>query len=417
MSTPYTGNPVGAGHGPDTGPAPGHFPTVVIPENADDDQGAWAQPFETLADHIAYIVSNMSSFAPALFGDGSDGAATVSLGSPLSLLGVVKNYSSLTVGSGGIITSRRSIIRVSGTLAIDPAGLITGSGANGANGTSAAWTYGNAPTASGGAGGQGSDGIGGSITPPCAIGGGTSGGDGGTAILDGTNGGIEGNGGPGTNGADFAAVTNAAGLPQNAEIAYLGRSGVGGDAGFGNGQGGGGCRNGTADDAISPDLLTAFIYTPGYVYRTRYANHGGTDLGSFAEKVPLRGGAGGAGGAIGTNGILTGNMVALRGAGGGGAGGDCVLIFARTIVLGSALCIQARGGNGGDGAFYTVGGLGNSSNAGGGGGGGRIAIFHGGMTGSLSASAVAGGTAGHGRYLTSSVSDGQPGSLTTMRVA
>lgn len=414
MPTPYTGNPVGTGHGPDTGPAPGHFPTLVIPDHADDDQGAWAQPFETIADHVAYIISNMSAFAPAMFGDGSDGPAIVSSASPLSLLGLTKNYASLTVGPGGIITSRRSIIRVSGTFTIDPAGLVTGSGANGTSGTAAAWSFGTALTASGGFGGQGSDGIGGSITAPCPVGGGTSGGDGGLAILDRTNSNVEGNAAYGGNGGDFATTANTTGLPQNAELAYVGRSGVGGDAGYSSSfvtQGGGGCRNGTSDDAISPDLLTASLFTPGMVYRTRYANHG--DVGTFAEKVPLRGGGGGGGGSVGVSGILTGNMNGLRGAGGGGAGGDCIVIFARNIVIGSPLCIQARGGNGGNGAIFS----GGQSSGGGGGAGGRIAIFHGGMTGSLSATAVAGGTAGHGTFSFLPVLDGGTGSLTTMKVA
>lgn len=415
MPSPYTGNPVGTGYSPDIGPGSGRKPTILIPSDGDDnEQGLWAQPFKTLADHVAFIVSNMSAFAPAYFGDGSDGSLDVS--GALSVLGAVKNYTDLTVESTGIFMPRRSIIRVSGTLTVN--GLIHVNGAPGGNATVGGGSF-----SHGGVGGQGTDGVGGSILGPCPVGGGTSGGSGGTDLityapgsagLPDTNGVIVGvPGGPSTGGAPFAATTATTGLRQSAEIAYAGRSARGGD-------GGSGVQQGTANDAISPDLLTLSLLMPGFVARMRYADHG-ADVGSFAELLPLRGGIGGNGGVDSHTLIRPGEAVQIPGTGGAGAGADCVLIYARNVVLGSTQCIQAKGGNGGNGTTVTLAnGAPWYTNGGSGGGAGRILVFHGGLTGSLDADVVSGGLGGHGVFGTSATTRqaaGENGSITIMKIA
>jgi hypothetical protein len=442
MPTPYTGNPVGV-HPPDPGAAPAQAPTIVIPDDLGD-TGAYLQAFGTIADYFAYIqnyiqVNRPTVFQPPLFGDGSDGALNVIAGTPQALLGVVKNYTDLTIGPGGVLTSRRSIIRVSGTLTIDPAGLITGDGAKGGDGTGS--NVGMVPPPAG----QGTDGVGGSIITACPIGGSTTGGAGDTGILDDRTGvfssaspaGLN----PTTSGQDFANLTVDVTVARNVTDRYCGRSAIGGDAGYigmprssiATNIGGAGCRNGTADDAISPDLLTAFIFNPGFVYRTRnftsssyasewdpFGTYGGVDYGSFAEIVPLRGGSGGAGGTVGVPppaSFPIPDQIAYRTCGSGGAGADCIWIYANKVVLGSPGCITACGGKGGKGSnYYPPGYSGASSVAGGGGGGGRIGIFHGGILGTLSSAMVAGGAAGTGGP--SGVSfNGGAGSLTIMKVA
>ena len=415
MPTPYTGNPVGTGYYPDIGPGSGRKPTILIPSDGDDnEQGLWAQPFKTLADHIAFIVSNMSAFAPAYFGDGSDGP--LDLSGALSLSGVVKNYSDATIESTGFLQPRRSIIRVSVSLTVNC--QIQVNGAPGANATVGGGSF-----SHGGFGGQGSDGVGGSYVGPAPVGGGTSGGNGGTDLityapgsagLPDANGVIVGvPGGPSTAGAPFATAAVATGLRQNADIAYAGRSARGGD-------GGSGVAQGTSADAISPDLLTLSLLMPGFVVRTRYADHG-SNVGSFAELLPLRGGIGGNGGVDSHTLIRSGEAVQIPGTGGGGAGADCVVIYARNVVLGSTQCIQAKGGNGGNGTTVTLAnGASWFTNGGSGGGGGRILIFHGGLVGALDSSVVSGGLGGHGVFGSSATTRqaaGENGSITMTKIA
>jgi len=351
MSIQYTGNAANA-QAPASAPGPGIAPIILLPANGDPANGAtFVQPFKTLADYVAYLVTQLAPATPPFFGDGSDGPLTVSGTTPLS--GVVKNYTNLSISAGGILTVKRSIIRCTGTLTIDAAGLITGNGANGSGSTA----------------GQGSDGTNGSITTPCPVGGGTSGGAGSVTSSS-----------PGSNGKDFASVTNTTGLPENTELAYVGRSGAGAAGGTGSSGAAstGGCAGGTSDDDVLADIMT--LFTPGFARRTRYASYNsGADRGSWAELVPLRGGGGGGGGG-GNSGGGTG--------GGGGAGGESIWIFAKSIVIGGTNVIQALGGNGANGS---------GSNAGGGGGGrgGRIIIFHGGASGStLAGSTVNGGSGG-----------------------
>ncbi len=389
MSLNYTGNPVGTGYGPDPGPGTGRTPIIVLPDGIGDEND-WKQPLATLADHIAFINTNLSPFLPAFFGDGSDGPLDIEGGPPILLNGVVKNYTDLTIGSSGILIPRRSIIRCSGTLTVN--GLIHANGAPGTSGTTSAY----------GRGGQGTDGIGGSIAAPAPVGGGTSGGNGTLITAPAT--GLGSSSPTPTQGAQFLSRTNATGLVQGSDTSYVGRSAMGGQDpewathGFPAG--------GLPDDAVSPDLLGLSTYTPGFVPRTRYLSHGG-DSGSFAELVSLRGGTGGSGG-FGIARPLTrasgDTATYVVGTGGGGAGADPIWIFARNVVLGNSRCIQSIGGPGGNsgtvvtatpggnGAFYTFYGMG-----GGGGGGGLIGLFYSSLTGaSLDPSVVAGGLGGFG---------------------
>ncbi len=267
MPYQYTGNPAGV-HFPDTGPAAGRAPILMIPTSGDAPEGSvFEQPLMTAADYLAFLMTQIGPATPPWFGDGSDGPATISGATTLS--GVVKNYTSLTIGAAGVLTANRSIIRVNGTLTITAGGVIKSNGANGSSST----------------GGVGLDGIGGSISTPCPISGGTSGSDGAVS-------------GAGAAGKDFAISSVSAGLIRNSELAYAGYSAKGGAGGAGSSGSGGapGCNAAGADDLIATDLLFGSIFTPGFVCRTRFASHGG-DSGSFAELVALRGGTGGGAGA------------------------------------------------------------------------------------------------------------------------
>lgn len=348
MPFQYVGNPAGV-HAPDTAPAVGQFPTIMIPTSGDAPTGGlFEQPFENIADYLAFLMTQIGPATPPYFGDGSDGALTLAGGSGIS--GVVKNYTNLTINSGGNLISSRSIIRVNGTLTVDAAGLLRDNGPNGV----------------GNIGGQGTDGTGASITTPCPIAGGSSGGSGQTTA--------------GSAGFDFAIDGSTLGLLRNAERAYAGYSALGGAGGSGTSGAGGasGCAAAVAADLVSTDLLFGSLFTPGFVCRARTVNHGAGDIGTIAELVALRGGAGGGGG---------GGVGGAPG-GGAGAGGGVLIIIAKKVVLGSATCIQALGGNGTTTATNNTGG-------GGGGGGGRVFLFHGGISGStLTTACVAGGTAG-----------------------
>ncbi len=370
----YTGD-LSKVHSPDLGPAVGRFPIINIPVNGDPNNGSvLEQPLEVLADYIAFLMTQIGPATPPYFGDGSDGPLTVT-GGTTTLSGVVKNYTDLTISSTGILVAKRSIIRVNGTLNVNATGLVHDNGAA-ASGTTA---------------GAGDDGTAPSITTPCPISGGTSGGAGTSTTA-------------GLPGADFAVAGNTLGLARNAELAYVGLSAKGGAGGSGSSGAGGaaGCSASTADDLVSADLLWGSIFTPGFVGRIRYANHGAGDIGSFAELVPLRGGSGGGAGG--------GDSTASAGA--GGAGGGVLVIFANKVILGSTSCVQANGGNGGNAAGTNAGG-------GGGGGGGRVIIFHAGASGStLSAGGcVVGGSGGSKTGTGVAGSAGSSGSLSVKQIA
>src|SRR3569623_1738896 len=150
MPGPYTGNAANV-HPPAAKPGAGVLPILSLQINGDHPNRAiFEQPFETLADYIAFLVVQLAPATPPFFGDGSDAAHVVS-GTSEVLSGVVKNYTALTIPASTILPARRSIIRCTGTLTIDVAGLLNGNGAN----------------ATGASAGQGTDGIGGSITTPC----------------------------------------------------------------------------------------------------------------------------------------------------------------------------------------------------------------------------------------------------------
>ncbi len=398
MPTPYTGSPSGV-HDPDPGPAPGRNPLLLIPDLAGPmNAESKAQALKTLADYAAYFINQLvptTPLAPPYFGDGSDGSLFLSAGTT-AISGVTKNYTDLTIGAGGILRSVRSIIRVNGTLTIDPAGLIHDNGQAGVIGA-----IGSFPV---GVPGQGTDGIGGSVTALCPVGGGTSGGAGGSGDLSNTNPGVFAT--AGTSGTNFEISGNTLGLSRTTELAYAGLSAAGASGGKGaqgrfgeNGGAGasGGCAASTSDDLLSTDL---FAMTPlnvlatGMVRRTRFVNHGSGDKGAISEFVPIRGGGGGGGGGgAGTSHHGTGPP-----GGAGGAGGGVVMIFAKNVVLGSASCIQANGGNGSDGLPFADPAGGNfDSGGGGGGGGGRIVLIYSSITGSslLAANCVRGGLGGN----------------------
>lgn len=374
MAYQYTGNPAGI-HAPDTGPAAGHFPTILIPNSGDAPEGGlFEQPLMTLADAAAFLMTQIGPATPPWFGDGSDGPVVIA--GTTNLSGVVKNYTNLTINNAAILNLSRCIIRVNGTLTITGTGVIRDNGA----------------AASGPTKGTGTDGIGGSISTPCPISGGTSGA---TGVISGA----------GAAGADFAIDARVLGLVQNSELAYVGYSAKGGAGGAGSGGVGGaaGCASAASDDLVAADLLFGSIFTPGFVHRTRFSNHGAGDKGTYAELVPLRGGSGGGAGA-GDGGGAPG--------GGSGAGGGVVIVFAKTVVSAAANCIQALGGNGANGGSTNVGG-------GGGGGGGRVFLIHGGLTGTaLTTACVAGGSGGSSGGGTGVAgSAGATGTLTAKQIA
>jgi len=322
-----------------------------------------AMPKVTASDStkIATIDSSGSAVASAtaiddkisdgfLFGDGSDGDATITGNISLER---DMYYNSLTINSGFTLTTDCYRIYVKGKL--DNNGTIKNDGANGGNATTGTGSTANSTNPLG-------------QTIPGGAGSG-AGGDGGitTAGVQGfisatTSDGIyaQGTGGSGAAGGNGATTNGGAGktspnpvanfpLPRDFRCSWdfgatftpvAGKSGAGGGGGGGDGtnQGGGGGSGGRAAGAIE-------------IWCRELENTGGT--------IRANGGAGG-NGAAGQGGNTGG------GGGGGGGTGGAICIFAKTITdLGTIQALAGSGGTGGAGAGTgTAGGNGTAGGAG-----------------------------------------------------
>lgn len=279
------------------------------------------------------------------FGDGSDGAATISSGT--TTLTKDMFYTDLTVNGTGVLDCAGYRIHVSGTLTVDSTSGATIKN-NGGNG-------GNASVGTGGTAGTAAPGV----TVPASLAG--------VAGADGRN----------TNGVGTAGTT---GLTSAFSIGVVGvAGGAGGNDGFG---GGSFYSPGAAGAAGTRTIVTKFVSIADTVF-ARILNGSITPF-----SLSSGSGSGGSG--------ASNNVTTFSGGGGGsGAAGGVVLIFAKTVVLTGSTCISANGGNGGNG------GNASGSNQGGGGGGGGgaggvVILVYGALTGSASNITVAGGTGGTG---------------------
>ena len=266
------------------------------------------------------------------FGDGSDGAATISTATTLANSESIKQYTTLTVNAGQTLTcgTAGSVkhwilfatekITINGTIDLDGKGGLGGAG--GAGG-------------SGGAGGAGSTN---------------------TTTATGKDG-SDGQAGKGGNGYNGTGGNGTAG--QN------GASGGGNSGGGGSASGGGGGTSPSPNTGINLGDTDTNLFTTIVLAFSNVSNWGTGGTGGS-------GGAGGGGGAgAHANGAGSGGSGGAGGAGGtGGAGGGCIFLVAPEIVFGSNASITCQGvagtigSNGSDGSsagfnqHFTAGGTG-----------------------------------------------------------
>jgi hypothetical protein len=344
MATDYTGNPT-ATQAPASAPGPGVAPIVRIPADGDASNAASiTQEIKALADYVAWLTKYSGG---GVYGDGSDGTASVDgantfswaskSGADYTLIRDVFLDSLTVTGASTTLKTNGYRIWVRNTLTTSGGGKIwmIGNAASGAT-AGAALTTGTIRGA--GAGGAGSSG--------------TTNGSAGQAVT-GLNAG--GDGGIGGLGASSIAGTTG--------TYSLGR--IDASVGYGNPR----------------------IYAPSTFGAVASANDGITWLYGGA------GGGGGGGGGVGQAG------------GGGGSGGGVICIAARNIVLSNANTITAQGGAGANGVGTNAGG------GGGGGGGCVILVYSTltASAGTMNAATCCnGGNAGAG---TGTGNPGSPGSV------
>ena len=336
-----------------------------------------------------------SSVIPAvnnlgIYGDGSDGDATIS---SVTTLTSDKYYDDLTITTAGRIVTRGYRIFVKGTLTMGGNAIITGTGGNAENGTNAAGVV------AGDAGGSGAS------IPLGYF----------PATMTGSMGGKGAAGRTSLNTVGAAGQDGRAGRSQTNSILNSGTAGaaagVGGSGGPGGGAAGAAGAAGTATPIIggSPrDVLTAsrfFVFSPS-----------SNSLIHFKGSAASGGGGGGGSGGCSAAGSNP-NSGAGGGGGGSGANGGYVFVAARIIVgTGSINASGGRGGNGGNGANATgasdCGGGGGGGGGSGGGGGVIIFIYQNivAWTGHLYANGGEGGTGGTGGTPTFSGGNGASGS-------
>jgi len=319
-----------------------------------------------------YKISNSGVFS---FGDGSDGAATISSGT--TTLTSDKYYTDLTIDGTGTLNPAGYRVFCTGTLTLGGTGKISGNGNDGVDGLA-----------------NGSD-----TSAPAALAdgylkGAVAGGIGGRG---GNSGQDPNNGGTGPNTSNSLGDNGSAG-------------GDGGDDNHGDSQSPGtGGAGGTA--TASNVKLIANWHLAVLL-----------DIASSGSTVKYDNSAvagGGGGGTRGAPGSVNGGS-----GGSGGTAGRIVAIYARNIVIGASASITANGGAGGDGGN---GANGSTDGAGGGGGagagnGGQIILVYNTLEniGSLTVSAGtagAGGTGGTGSNSNGDAGDvGTAGSVGTVRL-
>lgn len=300
-----------------------------------------------------------------LFGDGSDGAVTIS--SPITLTRDMY-YSSLTINTGQTLTTAGYQIFCTGTITINGTGNISYNGNGGTAGTAGT-------SSTNGLGGAGGIALTGGTLPGALAG-----------IVGGAGGVANANGGGGNSPSPSNGVSTNPSIGANGAVGATGGSGGNANAFSGGGTASGG-TGGTATLALNPPHTLNGAYIHADLVAT-YIQH----LGSASN-----GGSSGGGGAAGA----VGNPGGGGGAGGGGSCGGVIAIYANIIVNNSTAGIEAIGGTGGAGG---AGGNASGGGVGGGGGGGAggrggtggvlILVYHT-LTQSGSFS-VAGGTGGNG---------------------
>lgn len=307
----------------------------------------------------AKLVSFLSGF-----GDGSDGALSISSGT--TTLTADKQYTSISVSGTAILETAGYRIYCQGTVTVDA--------------TSGACIRNN-----GGAGGNASAGTGGAAG----------------ASAPGVNvpAGIVGKAGANGRSTTGDGAAGVAGDNITLSIGVVGVAGGAGGSASAGYDGGAGGAAGTLS-ASSNKLATIADTSPlvDYVLSTN----------TFAA---VKGSSGsGSGGAGGQNGAAV-----TSGAGGGsGASGGCVFIAAKQFTLSGTGAIQARGGAGGNGgnANGTGGGeVGGGGGGAGGAGGQVILIYH--FLNDPSLISVAGGAGGSGGTQAGGASDGAAGTTGT----
>ncbi len=300
-----------------------------------------AVTFNSTSTHSGASIGTISS----IYGDGSDGASTLSLGTTTLIRDMY--YSSLTIPAGATVTPSGYRIFVKGAFSLT--GGVYAVGNNGTVGTVGV-TVASGVNGAGGAGGAGGATLNytGTIATPSSLQAGVSGGTGGTGYSVG------------------AAINGSSGNSGNNEnFAQSSSSGANGGAG-GAGGNPAGCPAGGAAGVAGTGGISTYIAKISSFFTALNPVKGATTLGSFAGTGSGGGGRGGCGSFVGA--------ANAGGGGGGGSGGNGgpVQIIAKSVIInspGSINTIGGSGGSGGNGGAATGGG-GNTSNGGGGGGGG-----------------------------------------------
>jgi hypothetical protein len=286
-----------------------------------------------------------SGQSDGVFGDGSDGSATLNGGaapSGMTFDGAITYtmsrdcyYSSLTMSGVYRLVTNSWRLFISGTLTLGASNRISNDGAT-ASGSS-------------GASGIGAQTVGGSSS--------------------------------GVNGSSRSTTGSThGGAGNNATNSFGGASGAGGD-GFVIFTPGGAAGTATAPGASYGELRQT-----SQIAKAR--------LESYQGDVALTGGAGGASGGVDYTVSATGTFTS----GGGGAGGGVVMIAAK--VLANSGIISADGGAGG--SATAGGGVGGGAGGGGGGGGGLVALIYGSSGSTLGTVQANGGLGGNAASVPSS---------------
>lgn len=349
--------------------------------------------------HTAEFVGG--AFGNAIYGDGSDGTATLVATTTLAADGNVVLYSNLTM-AGFSLTSNSAditlVVYVSGTLSFG-------------GGTIAAQTFGSIVSGGSSGGGGGTGGVSGISAGAAYVYANTTTGSG-TVRANGTDA-SQGGGGSATaasnsGGSSGSAGSTAARLFSESLVTTAAGPGGGGGGSPGGG-GAGGVRNTLAPDAFQDcnRFMLGFGGTDGntvgtdqndrWTCGTTGASGGG---GGGNTATGSGGGGGGGGGAFIQDGGLGGSGgtaagVNGTGSGGGGGGGTAgvAVVIASTL---SAVSVQATGGTGGPGGPASPSSVAGGGGGGGGSGGVALVIGQNGHSGGAAATAGASGAGGTG---------------------
>lgn len=350
---------------------------VSVLDDLDDVDTTGVSVGDTLSwDGSNWVASTPSSSAG--YGDGSDGAITISGGTYTDASGF-KNYTTITINGDGtlaVTAGNKLTVYTTGAVTLNSTSAIHADGRGGGDAAIASGS------GAGGAGGAGADGtVGGAASLTMAdsnfgsvAASGASGGGGGGGNTDAA--GAGGTGGAGARGQSRSGIvgTGGRGTPE-------GLGGAGGGPGVGGTVGGTG-SNHTATSTSIVNQIQQSNLDPLAANKPSGGCHGPGGGGGGGGRAPAASptGAGGAAGSaasvsgagVGNGGTgAAGGSPGANGAGGGGgggaagaAGGALDIFVGGDLTIASGARISAKGGNGGNG------GAGGSSSGGAGGGGG-----------------------------------------------